>query len=139
MAAVAYTKQRSANWNSAGQGRVFIMVPSNSYPAGGEVIANTDVGLSGPIDMILFGPALSSTFALLAAYDPTTAKVRFFYPSGGATAAPATPAAPLITAGGTAVTGSTAAGPFTPGGGKEVPTGADLSAVTVYGVAFGAY
>lgn len=142
MAAVAYTKQRSSNWNSAGQGRLFVMVPSNSYPAAGEVVANTDVGLSGPIDMILFGPAVKTTGAhlLFPVYDPTTGKIRFFYPTGGATTAPSTVAQPLSTSGGSTASAVNATTPaITPGGGKEVPTGADLSDFIVYGLAFGAY
>lgn len=140
--AVAYTKQRSSNYNSAAQGRLFIMVPGASYPSGGETIANTDVGLSGPIDMILFGPAVKTTgsYVLLPSFDPTTNKVRFFYPTGGATTAPSTVAAPLTTTGASTASAVNATTPaITPGGGKEVPTGADLSDFVVYGLAFGAY
>lgn len=146
MAAVAYTKQRSSNYNSAAQGRVFKMVPSNSYPAAGEAVANTDVGLSGALDMVLFGPAVKTTggYVLLAAFDPTQNTIRFFYPTGGAATAPSAPVAPV----GLAATGASTASAvdatrptvgLTPGGGKEVPTGADLSDYIVYGLAFGAY
>jgi len=139
MAAVAYTKQRSGDYTSS-TAKLFSMVPSNSYPAGGEPVVNTDVGLKSAIDMILFGPAVKTTgaFMLVPAFDPTTNKIRFFYPSGGATAAPATVAAPLTTTGGSTASAVNATTPaLTPGGGKEVPTGADLSDFIVYGVAFG--
>lgn len=146
MAATAYTKQRSANWNSAAQGRVFQMVPTNSYTAAGEPVTSANVGLTGPIDMILFGPAVKTTggYMLFPVFDPTTNVIRFFYPTGGAATAPSAPVAPVGLAGTGASTASAvdATRPtvgLTPGGGKEVPTGADLSDYIVYGLAFGAY
>lgn len=59
------------------------------------------------------------------------------YPTGGVTAAPATPAQPLITAGATAVTGSAATGPFTPGLGKAFPDQAVTTGLIVFADAYG--
>ncbi|SRR5258706_5103104 len=107
----------------------------NSYPAAGYPVTPANVGFVN--DVRGCGPSVVFTaggVVILMAWDEATSKIRFFYPVGGATAAPATPAQPLLTAGGTTVTGSAATGPFTPGGGKEVPTGADLSGIGTSGL-----
>lgn len=59
------------------------------------------------------------------------------YTTGGATASPATPAAPIVTAGATPVTSTAATGVLTPGVGKDFVNASDLSTVTVLVEAYG--
>lgn len=119
--------------------KLFSVLLDNSYPAGGYPVTPANVGLVSYVDMLVMGPALATAFLLITAYDPTTGKIRVFYPTGGATAAPATVAAPLSTTGASTASAVNATTPaITPGAGKEVATGADLSAFTVYGYALGA-
>lgn len=79
--------------------KLFSVLLDNSYPAGGYPVTPANVGLVSYVDMLVMGPALATAFLLITAYDPTTGKIRVFYPTGGATAAPATVAAPLSTTG----------------------------------------
>lgn len=116
-----------------------------SYPTGGEVLTAANFGFDNTVDMVICGPALASSNFLQAAFDPTTSKLQVFYPVGGTAAAPTTVAQPVATvvpdAGATTMTGSAAkptlTATTTPGAGKEVGSTADLSAFTIYCIAFG--
>ncbi len=123
-----------------------------SYPVGGYPFNRSDCAFAVSIEACVFEPALDGAGnLLLAVFDSTTNKIRVFYPTGGATAAPATIAQPVSTlanaalpVGAVAVT-STGAQPaltmtqpsITPGAAKEVPTGANLSGYTLRGIVFG--
>lgn len=139
--AAAFTRQRSDAYPT----KLFSVLLDNSYPAGGYPVSISDVGLKTAVDMLVLGPALAGANFLIAAYDPTTGKIRVFNPVGGTAASPATIAQPVATvvpdAGATTMTGSSAkptlTATSTPGAGKEVATGADLSAFTIYGYALG--
>lgn len=136
---------------------------STSYPALGEPVAPSDFGFT-TLDHILPGIAISGAFILDVVYDPTNSSLRFYYPTGGATAAPAVAAAPVSAAPGTGtfvvtttpdagavavtgsaakpalvgvITGALAPGAVTPGAGKEVPTTMDISGFKVRLLAFG--
>jgi hypothetical protein len=108
-----------------------------SYPTGGYNIRASDVGLSN-----IFGATLVSTSEgrLLTTFNKVVGEATFAgsitmrinYPTGGATAAPASLSDPIVTSGGATATAVNAATPnITPGWGKAVATGTDLSSVTI--------
>lgn len=106
---------------------IFTLTLDASYPAGGYPIVDAQAGYTA-VDHVKCDMAVDgSGNVLLAWWDRAAKKVRLAYPTGGVTAAPAAVAQPLLTAGGTTVTGSAATGPITPGAGKEVPTGCNLA------------
>lgn len=74
---------------------------------------------------------LQGTGGLIPEWDATNAKIKVYYPTGGATTAPTTATAvPIVTSGAStasAVSGTTPA--ITPGVGKEVGDTADLSSI----------
>ncbi len=106
----------------------------NAYPVAGYAITPAMFGLTR------FQPAASG----VALVDPQVRNISgqpillrcvgqlllASYPSGGATAGPTTPAAPIVTAGATPVTSTAATGVLTPGVGKDLPNASDLSSVT---------
>ena len=108
----------------------------SSYPDNGESLTPANVGLK---EFVFVGidPVDETSGALLFNFDYTNNKVIAYYPTGGATASPTALAAPLLTAGTTAVTGSAATGPITPGIAKEVGDTANLSSVIVRVFALG--
>lgn len=135
--AATYTAQRAAGYSSLNI-KKFSVLLDNSYPSGGYLPTLANLGLTQTIDTVIFGMAVATAFALLVQWDDATGKIRVFYPTGGATTAPSTVAAPLSTTGGSTASAVNATTPaITPGAAKEVPTGADLSAYTVFGVAIG--
>lgn len=103
-----------------------------SYPALGYPIS----GLSLPWPNIRLLIPLASNSGVIPVWDQVNQKVRFFFPTGGSVAAPASLATATGTgaAGATAVTSSAATVPvnLTPGVGVEVGTGTNLSTVKVY-------
>lgn len=118
----------------------------SSYPAGGYPLSAADLNaleLSG-VRAALFGPALSGGNLLILAWDEATDRIRAFYPTGGTQASPATPAQPAATvtpdAGAVTMTGSAAkptlTATTTPGAGKEVPTGANLTGYVSHAILF---
>lgn len=121
------------------------LVLDNSYPANGYVINASDVGLKLLYEGVEVGGNAASGGLLFtldatsglgtATIDgvPNTAlKLRAFFPTGGATAAPSSLAAPKVTSGASSATAVNATTPdITPGVAKEVATGADLSTVTI--------
>lgn len=107
----------------------------NAYPVAGYAITPAMFGL------VRFKPNDAQTGLV----DPTVVNISgqpiqcrivaqqllASYPSGGATASPTTPAAPIVTAGATPVTSTAATGVLTPGVGKDLANASDLSSVTV--------
>ncbi len=127
----------------------------NNYPAGGYAVtpdmfglvgfAGQPTGISGLIfPFVLSGPGQGG-FGFLMDVDLATGKLRVYYPTGGASAAPGAVADPVASGappvGAVAVT-STGAQPviasaLTPGRGKEVAAATDLSALTAVLLAVG--
>jgi hypothetical protein len=113
----------------------------NAYPVAGYAITPAMFGLTRfkPADS---GVALQDPVARNISGQPVLFRcvgqlLLCSYPSGGATASPATPAAPIVTAGATPVTSTAATGVLTPGVGKDLANASDLSTVTVIMEALG--
>ena len=106
----------------------------SSYPAGGEAGLEALLHMGG-FDLLL----AQSNKGLMFEYDHGNKKLLAFYPTGGATAAPATladPKAVANVAGADTITADPV--PLTPGQAKEVGDTADLSTVTTRVMAIGA-
>lgn len=137
-----------------------ILVCDNAYPGAGYDVTPALFGLShfaptdaltGTLDPnIIYCLSGAGTEALLAAI--IAKKLLVYYPTGGGTASPATPAAPKLTSGaGTATAGVATASAvdattptlaltstaLTPGQGKALPNNADLTGFAVLAVALG--
>ncbi|KKK50096.1 hypothetical protein LCGC14_3128430 [marine sediment metagenome] len=105
-----------------------------SYPTGGELGLEALLNMGG-FDFLLAAP----NKGLMFEYDFTNKKLMAFYPTGGATAAPTTLAAPkgvASAAGADTITIDPV--PITPGQAKEVGSTADLSTVVTRVMAIGA-
>ena len=105
-----------------------------SYPTGGELGLEALLGM-GAFNLVLASP----NKGLLFEYDHGNKKLMAFYPTGGATAAPTTLAAPkgvANAAGADTITIDPV--PITPGQAKEVGDTADLSTVVTRVMAIGA-
>lgn len=107
----------------------------NTYPILGYLVTPSMFGLQRfkPNDA---GTSLVDPFVVSVSGQPVLARIvggllLLSYPSGGATASPASPAAPFVTAGATPVTGTAATATLTPGVGKDWVNGADASTITV--------
>jgi len=107
----------------------------NAYPVAGYAITAAMFGL------VRFKPTAAGTGLVdpfVTKVTPTVVLARIVnqllllsYPSGGATAGPTTPAAPIVTAGATPVTSTAATGVLTAGIGQNLPNASDASAITV--------
>ncbi len=114
----------------------------NSYPAGGYSVTPANVGYVNDVRGCTPQVIPHASGVILAAWDEATNKIRFYNPTGGTQVSPATPAQPVAVvtpdAGAISLTGSVAkpalTAVVTPGLGKEVPTGADLSGVGTAGL-----
>lgn len=116
-----------------------LIVLAGTYATGGVPILPADCGLT--LFEAIFGGALYRDPVALQFNNSSNANnmlamitsmiLRLIYPTGGATAAPTTPAAPLVTAGATPVTSTAATGVLTPGVGKEFPNNGDVTNMSV--------
>jgi hypothetical protein len=107
---------------------------SNSYATGGDAATP---GLFG-LNEILYADVKGLPSRILLEYDITNQKVIAYNPTGGAATAPTTPADPLSASGATTASAVDATRPnITPGRGKEMASGGDLSAVTGRLILFG--
>lgn len=113
----------------------------NAYPVLGYAITPAMFGLTRfePADsgVSLVDPQVRSVSGQPLLFRCVGQQLLASYPSGGATASPTTPAAPIVTAGATPVTSTAATGVLTPGVGKDLANASDLSTVTVTMVANG--
>ncbi len=116
----------------------------SSYPAGGYLLTPALFGLNSFAQQrgnIFFPVVLSGDMvsAQVKCDVDATGHLRVFYPSGGGAASPAALSAPAITSGSTAVTSAAANGTadLTPGQGKEVAAGTNLSTLVVLLEAYG--
>ncbi len=117
-----------ANGYSSDKFKVYSVTLDSNYPTGGYPISAADMGMTR-LNFVIPGIAVASGFMLIPVWDFAAQTIRVFYPTGGATAAPSTVAAPLSTTGGSTASAVNATTPaITPGAGKEVPSGANLSA-----------
>jgi hypothetical protein len=121
------------------------IVLDNSYPAGGYTINASDVGLKTLYEGVEVGGNAASGGVLVLIDQSsglgttsmdgvalTSLKLRVFFPTGGATAAPNTLANAKVTSGASTASAVNATTPdITPGIAVEVATGANLSTVTV--------
>lgn len=124
---MAITKtQRVHNYSYSRIG-ILDLALDNAYPTGGYSLTPADFGLNDVIHVAIEHMVSGLVFR----YDYANRKLMAFYPTGGATASPATPAAPQVTSGASSATAVNATTPaLTPGQGKELPNNADLSGVT---------
>lgn len=137
-----------------------VLVCDNAYPVAGYTVTPAMFGLSqfaatdaltGTLDPdVIYCLSGAGTEALLASI--VAKKLLVYYPTGGATASPATPAAPKLTSGAGAATVGVATASavdaitptlaltstaLTPGQGKALPNNADLTGFGVLAVALG--
>lgn len=111
----------------------------SSYPTGGEPLSAGDLGFP-PGTKVVQLTAIANA-GLLFEYDYVNSKLKAFYPTGGATAAPTgVSTAPQVSSGASTASAVSATTPaLTPGVGKEVGNTADLSTITVRTVAVAAF
>ncbi len=130
--ALTFTKQKEG---VAGDLRYWsgTILFDSSYPTGGEAITAANFGFGSTIYILSMNP----NGGVVPEFDKTNSKIKAYYPTGGATTAPSTLAAPLVTAGSTTVTSTSATGVLTPGIGKDVGSTADLSTITFQVFALG--
>lgn len=107
----------------------------NAYPVAGYALTPAMFGLTrfkpAKSGVALVDPQVRNIQGQVLNFRCTGQLLLASYPSGGATASPTTPAAPIVTAGATPVTSTAATGVLTPGTGKDLANASDLSAVTV--------
>lgn len=111
----------------AGQAVIADVTFDTSYDATGEPLSAAELGFAMRIDFCLAAPA----GGLIFEYDHSTGRLRAFYPTGGVTASPGTLSDPRVTSGASTASAVNATTPdITPGRGKEVATGSNLSSIT---------
>lgn len=107
----------------------------NAYPVAGYALTPAQFGLNrfkpASSGVALQQPDVKNIAGQPVLFRVVAQQLIASYPSGGATASPTTPAAPIVTAGATPVTSSAATGVLTPGVGKDLANASDLSSVTV--------
>lgn len=111
---------------------VGILHLSTTYAAGGDSYTPSMFGMSSLEALIVPGGSL------VFQDDHANSKIKAFYPTGGATAAPAAIANPIVTTGGATASAVDAVTPnITPGQGKEAAVNTDLSGVSIAFIALG--
>lgn len=102
------------------------ILPADCFLTQFQAAAGGITNVDPKVTQFNFGAAPAAMLAMITALF-----LRLVYPSGGATAAPATPASPLVTAGATPVTSTAATGTLTPGTAKELPNAGDVTNFSV--------